>query len=466
MKTPLSALSRSEKFELIVATIVMLMGIIETSPIIINQNGLQVEDKPAYFFSLFQILTLYGLFILNNFKTIPSLIKWNQPWVNLGLLATSIGIITALYNVADHIMTVLFHFSVYEIAKYAIIFLHKSDRRLQQQYALLAPNTLLIAALYIVILMLLILGQADPPLIIFFITSGLYSMGFYLYSYQVLLPKAYTKKKPLWYYIGQSALLLVITALPVGLVGELLLGYGEVAIPIFIGNALFQFHIFVPFSWVVYRQDMRTSQAFNSLKKEANRSAANVRLLHSQINPHFLFNILNTLYGTAIQEGAERTAAGVQKLGDMMRFMLHENLKETIRLSRELDYIRHYIDLQSLRISHDNKVVVRTEIEDYDGEATIAPMLLIPFIENAFKHGISLREPSFININLKADKERVLLDVQNSIHSKAIGDTEADKSGIGLDNVRQRLNLSYPDRHRLDIEETKGKHEVRLEISL
>lgn len=466
MKMPFFNLSKSEKFELIVATVLLILGILDTSPISINEEGFQVEDRSDYYWQLFRMVSLYGLFILNNFITIPSLLKWEQPWINLGLLASSIGLVFVLYTASDTEMAVFILFTVYEIAKYTILFLHKSDKKLQQQYSLVAPNTLLIVAFYVCILVILLLGEAEPPLIIFAIIAGLFSIGFYLYSYQVLLPKAYTKKKPLLHYLGQSAVILIVTALPVGLLGAILIGYSEAGIPIVTGNTLFQLMIIVPFGWVVYRRDQKTRQAFTSLQKEADQSAANVQLLRSQINPHFLFNVLNTLYGTAIHEGAERTAGGVQKLGDMMRFMLHENLKEKILLSRELDYIRHYIDLQTLRIGEDNKVVVNTEIEDYDGEAMIAPMLLIPFIENAFKHGISLREASFISVNLKANRERVLLAVQNSVHPKTAGDTEAHKSGIGLDNVRQRLQLSYPDTHRLDIGEESEKHKVTLEIRL
>jgi LytS/YehU family sensor histidine kinase len=294
----------------------------------------------------------------------------------------------------------------------------------------------------------------------------LFSIGFYQYSFQYLLPKAYNKKKPLLYYIGQSLLLLLISIIPVGLLAALFLYDAEISVPIVLFNGLFQLLITVPFSWEVYKREVRSKQAFTNLKKEADQSAANVQMLRSQINPHFLFNILNTLYGTAIQEKAERTAEGVQMLGDMMRFMLHENLKEKILLTRELEYIRNYIYLQSLRINQSPTVAIKTEIEDYQGEATIAPMLLIPFIENAFKHGISLREASFIIVILKASSEEVVLEVSNSTHTKLTSDTEADKSGIGLENVKQRLALSYPESHKLDIQEALGKHKVKLEIDL
>lgn len=466
MKTSFFTLTKSEKFELLLATIVLISGIADASPIIIDEEGVQVEDRPAYYFQLFRLFTLYGLFLLNNFKTIPQLLGRKQIGLNLILLTASIASVFLLYKDANVLTAVFIIFGLYQLVKYAIIFLHKSDAKLRRQYSVVAPYTLLIASLYVVILGLLFLGEAEAPLVVFAILSGLFSLGFYLYSYQVLLPKAYSKKKPLLNYIGQSLLLLLISIIPVGLLAAVLLYDAEISVPIVLFNGLLQLLVIVPFSWEVYKREVRSKQAFTRLKKEADQSAANVQMLRSQINPHFLFNILNTLYGTAIQEGAERTAEGVQMLGDMMRFMLHENLKEKIPLTRELEYIRNYIHLQSLRINQSPTVAIKTELEDYQGEATIAPMLLIPFIENAFKHGISLRDASFIIVILKVDNRQVRLEVSNSTHPKPVNDTEAGKSGIGLDNVKQRLALSYPNSHRIAIQEALGKHKVKLEIDL
>jgi LytS/YehU family sensor histidine kinase len=194
--------------------------------------------------------------------------------------------------------------------------------------------------------------------------------------------------------------------------------------------------------------------------------SANIDFLRSQINPHFLFNALNTLYGTAIQENADRTSEGIQQLGDMMRFMLQENMQDKISLAREIDYLNNYISLQRLRTDTNPIVQIQTHIQDRENIYQIAPMLLIPFVENAFKHGISFREPSHIKVNLEIKDGTLFFDVYNSKHIKTGNDPEKDKSGIGLENVKQRLKLSYPNKHELIIRDTTKEYFVHLTIQL
>jgi len=222
--------------------------------------------------------------------------------------------------------------------------------------------------------------------------------------------------------------------------------------------------IMMPLVNLVYqRQKARISQLIN-LKMELGQTSADLSFLRSQINPHFLFNILNTLYGTALQEKSERTATGIQKLGDMMRFMLHENNQDRILLAREIDYLRNYIDLQLLRTATSQGITVECTIDDALESTYIAPMLLIPFVENAFKHGISLQEKSWIKVSLYESEGKVYFDVHNSIHRKPETDPERRHSGVGLENVRQRLAMLYPDRHDLVIRETTQEFFVHLTI--
>jgi len=224
--------------------------------------------------------------------------------------------------------------------------------------------------------------------------------------------------------------------------------------------------IMIPLANFVYqRQKERISQLVN-LKMELGQTSADLSFLRSQINPHFLFNILNTLYGTALQEHAERTSAGIQKLGDMMRFMLHENNQDRILLAREIDYLRNYIDLQLLRTATSPDITVECDINEVLESTYIAPMLLIPFVENAFKHGISLQEKSWIKISLYESQGELYFDVHNSIHRKLESDPERRHSGIGLENVRQRLAMLYPDKHELVIRETTQEYFVHLTITM
>jgi len=236
--------------------------------------------------------------------------------------------------------------------------------------------------------------------------------------------------------------------------------------PFFFSGWLFHLFVTTPVSWLVYRERKEKILRLRDIEKDLTRSKADVQFLRSQINPHFLFNVLNTLYGTALQEGGERTAEGIQRLGDMMRFMLHDNNRDFIPMSREIDYLQNYIALQKLRIQSSPNIVINDAINGDGCNNQIAPMLLIPFVENAFKHGISLREPSFINIKLNCSSQQIFFEVRNSMHPKQDNDTERDKSGIGIINVKERLNIAYPGKHILVFNGDGREFFVQLTIIL
>lgn len=229
---------------------------------------------------------------------------------------------------------------------------------------------------------------------------------------------------------------------------------------------MLQLAVIVPLSLYLHKIKRERSAELNTLKTELGASNAGLQFLRSQINPHFLFNALNTLYGTALIENAERTGEGIQKLGDMMRFMLHENNQDKIALSREINYLHNYIDLQNLRIASSPDIKIETLIEDIIGYYEIAPMLLIPFIENAYKHGISLKQQSWINVNLFKTDNVLHLDVRNSIHPVNENDPERFHSGTGLENVKQRLQLLYPQQHELVIRKNTQEFFIHLSLKL
>jgi len=216
--------------------------------------------------------------------------------------------------------------------------------------------------------------------------------------------------------------------------------------------------------WVFYRSRRDRFMRIRGLEAALGRSEADLQFLRSQINPHFLFNALNTLYGTALQEEASKTAGGIQQLGDMMRFMLHENNQDRIPMSKEVEYLKNYIYLQRLRTDSSPQIRIDTEIDEEIPESMIAPMLLIPFVENAFKHGISLREPSWIHIRLNGDAKKILFEIRNSVHARQGNDPEKEKSGIGLKNVLHRLRLLYPNRHSFFVNQDEREFFVQLMI--
>ncbi len=220
----------------------------------------------------------------------------------------------------------------------------------------------------------------------------------------------------------------------------------------------------LPITWAIYNRQADTILALRGKEKELVKSKADIQFLRSQINPHFLFNALNTLYGTAIVEKSERTAEGIQRLGDMMRFMLHDNHLDLIPMRREIGYLKNYIALQKLRIASSPEIIIENVIEEENCDHLIAPMLLIPFVENAFKHGISFRAPSWIKISLHCEVERIHFSVSNSIHLIDPNDPEKEASGIGIQNVKDRLNLLYPNQYEFTCTDDHQNFQITLSI--
>lgn len=225
-----------------------------------------------------------------------------------------------------------------------------------------------------------------------------------------------------------------------------------------------QLFVTTPISWLIYRERKDRILQLRGVEQELVKSTASLQFLRSQINPHFLFNALNTLYGTALREKAPDTASGIQQLGDMMRFMLHDNQLDFIPMEREIAYLQHYMALQKLRTQSAPGIDIQYDIAEASCQHPIAPMILIPFVENAFKHGISLREPSWIHLSLTCDESAIRFEIRNSVHEQSPNDPEIKQSGIGLQNVRERLEHIYPGKHRLEIEQDNSEFVARLII--
>lgn len=225
-----------------------------------------------------------------------------------------------------------------------------------------------------------------------------------------------------------------------------------------------QLFIVTPVTWWYFQTNKEKILQLKVVETKLVRSKADLQFLRSQINPHFLFNVLNTLYGTALQESAERTAGGIQKLGDMMRFMLHENSLDFIQMSKEIGYLKNYIDLQKLRTRSSPGILIEYNISEQNFNHNIAPMLLIPFVENAFKHGISLKERSWIKIHLECAENNILFEVRNSVHQKDMNDPERERSGLGYKNVLERLKLIYGGRFQISVNKDDKEFFVKLAI--
>lgn len=184
--------------------------------------------------------------------------------------------------------------------------------------------------------------------------------------------------------------------------------------------------------------------------------------LRSQISPHFMFNVLNNMLAMARLK-SDQLEPTIIKLSSLMRYILYESDEETVSLKKETEYLQSYIDLQRQRIG--NKVRLKVRMEPGEEENVIAPMLLIPFIENAFKHGTSAINDPMIDIELYTSSNMLYFRVANKFNKNA--DEIKDKtSGIGLQNVQRRLNLIYGNRYSLLINDIDNWFTVSLQINL
>jgi hypothetical protein len=357
-------------------------------------------------------------------------------------------------------------FGFYTAIKYAGIYLLNHMGTLRTRYPFITKGGVIAFIIWMVSMFLVIVTQADLQFVAMWTVVIPFGIYFYWFSLHNLLPKAFRSRKPFKHYTLRCLLILILSLLPVGLLIAIFTNHPDAAVAFTFINASFHLLVTAPLSWFVYKHQIKGNEEILHLKQELGQSNASFDFLRSQINPHFLFNALNTIYGTALEEGAERTSEGVEKLGDMMRFMLQENMQEKIALSREIDYLNNFISLQRLRTDSNPIVKICATIARPVAPVQIAPMLLIPFVENAFKHGISLREPSHINVTLEMKEKTLYFDVYNSKHIRPDFDPEKGKSGIGLNNVRQRLQLLYPSKHELVVRETAKDFFVHLTIQL
>ena len=201
-------------------------------------------------------------------------------------------------------------------------------------------------------------------------------------------------------------------------------------------------------------------QRFLMQQIEAKQVQTELRLLKAQINPHFLFNTLNNLFGMARKQDPQ-TADGISGLSHLMRYMIYDSNVELISLKKEIQQIDRLIELQKLRFTKDDDIQINFAIDGEAAKVQIPPMLLIPFVENAFKHGISLVAPSFVRIYMNVSEDKLKFSVSNSKHSRS--DNKDDiETGIGLKNVSRRLELLYPGKHELAISDGENVFEVRL----
>jgi len=202
-------------------------------------------------------------------------------------------------------------------------------------------------------------------------------------------------------------------------------------------------------------------QQFTIQKITVEKLNAEVNFLRAQVNPHFLFNILNNLYALTLKK-SELAPDVVLKLSEMMEYMLYDSTDEKVLLEKEVAYLNNYIELERLRFS--GEAAIGLNMNTVLNGHEIAPFLLLPLIENAFKHGLSKHtDNSWLTVDIGLERSTLTVIIENT---KPPSEISIGKGGIGLANLRKRLNLLYPDRHHLELEDRKTTFLAKLVIEL
>jgi two-component system LytT family sensor kinase len=290
-------------------------------------------------------------------------------------------------------------------------------------------------------------------------TTGGWAILFYLNAL-VLVPKLVYPKR---------YLLLTVTALVIISVMVLL---HRLMFPMLLNDQSFELGRAIAFTLAPFVLTIAVSTTYKMLQDKSRtehlvqqQQEENLRtelsFLRSQISPHFLFNVLNNMLALSRIKSDELEPT-IFRLSALMRYMLYEADEDKVPLHKEIGYLHNYIDLQKQRMG--SKVTLDIALETEEESATIAPMLLIPFIENAFKHGVTARQQATIVIHLTVKDNILNLFVSNFRQQNP--DIKDKTSGIGLANVKRRLNLLYPGRHQLAISEDPEQFCVQLQLNL
>jgi sensor histidine kinase YesM len=277
------------------------------------------------------------------------------------------------------------------------------------------------------------------------------------------IPQLLRKEKYLWY---------ILSLLMLGITGALWLyqlfdSWVDIILPhyYFISYyTVFQLLIFTG-SILMLTTLIKLSRGwFMMLRIERLNTRNQLKTLQQQINPHFLLNSLQTIYALSLEHSSQAPKAILQ-LSDILKYTLYDTDRPRVKLEKEVALIRDYVEMFRFRTDSE-KVAIQLDVEGNCGSLAIAPMLLIPFVENCFKHGLSGGpDREEISIALHIEQETLHFTAVNSFESK-IAQKQGIQRGIGIENTKQRLQLIYPGRHRLRIYETGDKFRVSLQIKL
>jgi len=300
-------------------------------------------------------------------------------------------------------------------------------------------------------------------LYLYICTAFIWIAFFYVNAY-VLIPR-YIYKRKYWIYISTQLIFMLV-----------MFGADRFFFWIFLEPTNFReysFINFIKFHTFPYLFILVSSTAYQFIEdrmrldklakdRENENLKTELAFLRSQVSPHFMFNVLNNMVSLARKQ-SDQLEPSLIKLSSLMRYMLYETDEDKVPLDREIEYLQSYIDLQQQRFG--KKVKVSVNLEVADGHYEVEPMLLIPFVENAFKHGTGMIEDAQIEISLKAENNILNFTVRNKFNNATI-EVKDKTSGIGLTNVKRRLSLLYGKNHNLWITTNDNWFLVSLQLNM
>jgi hypothetical protein len=291
---------------------------------------------------------------------------------------------------------------------------------------------------------------------------------FYL-NVMVMMPRLFQAGKYLWFFLAATLATLLFTFF-----SELLFSrFADYVFPGFYfvsdislrDNVLVHGFYLAASSMMVlsgsWFREARQKQQIITLEKE--KIKTELQMLKNQVNPHFFFNTLQSLYALALKKSDELPGM-ILKLSDLMRYVIYEADTEKIQIQKEIIFLENYLELQKLRLTKDADV--KFEVDGTDNEVEIIPLLLIHFVENCFKHGLKGEAGKvFAHMTLKYAPDQIFFTAVNN-QKKRMGSATADNPGTGLENVKRRLQLHYPGKHELEIKSRETSFEIALKIHL
>jgi len=301
-----------------------------------------------------------------------------------------------------------------------------------------------------------------------YIFSGLFHVSLFFGVYiniGLLMPNLFGKKKYLIYSIALVATISLSTIINLITFNWL----ADIVFPDFYFVSHFDFFEIGTFIviYILITTLLKLSQSWFELQEvnkritriEKENIKSELNALKAQINPHFLFNSLNVIYSQAIKK-SNKTPDAIIQLSDILRYVIYDSTKDKVSIKTEIKLIEDYIELQKFRVDTTSSIKFEHKVQNED--CNITPMLLLPLVENSFKHGIKGElGHTFVAIKLEANNNNILFEIENN---KGIGEiVENDgNSGIGIANIRQRLNLLYTSKHKFEIEESTTTFKVKM----